>query len=129
MNSKNLKSDQNIHIIGIGYIYSYLTRKGYTINEVNTDQKHHFQLFAKKNNESILVAVRTALHPDFGTIDKTTHERLIKESSQLDAIPHFAGIAVSLLTTNDMQIDGLTGGNEYEVTFNGIKVVNNPSHY
>ena len=125
MNSENLESDQNIHVLGISYIYNYLCREGYAIHEVNTDPDYHFQLLAQRDEGFILVAVRTALHPDFGTIDKTTHEQLIKESNHLNAIPHFAGLAASSLNTNDMQIDGLTGGREYEVTFNGITIVDN----
>lgn len=125
MNSEKLESDQNIHVLGISYIYNYLCREGYAIHEVNTDPDYHFQLLAQRDEGFILVAVRTALHPDFGTIDKITHEQLIKESNHLNAIPHFAGLAASSLKTNDMKIDGLTGGREYEVTFNGITVVDN----
>jgi hypothetical protein len=32
------------------------------------------------------------------------------------------------LNINDIQIDGLTGGREYEVTFNGVTVVDNPGN-
>ena len=128
MNSENLESDQKIHVLGISYIYNYLCREGYTIHEVNTDRDNHFQLLAKRDEGVIVVAVRTALHPELGTIDTKIRKKLIKESNQFNAIPYFAGLAASSLNTNDMQIDGLTGGREYEVTFNGITVVDNPGN-
>lgn len=123
MDKENLKSDKSVHAFGIGYIYTYLSHEGYTIYEVNTNPDHHFQIVAKRDNEFILVAVRTAYYPDTGTIDKVTKKQLIKESNQLNAIPHLAGLAVTPLKTDDLKIDLLTGGKEYEVTFDGITVV------
>ncbi|MEJ2136195.1 MAG: hypothetical protein P8X86_13260 [Desulfofustis sp.] len=97
MAKKELESNPNIHALGLSYIYRYLSRAGYTIYEVNTDPNHHFQIFAKADNTFILVAVRTAYHPDTGTIDNATQKQLIKESNQLNAIPHFAGLAVTVV--------------------------------
>lgn len=123
MDKEKLESGPNIHALGLSYIHSYLSREGYTIFEVNTDPNHHFQILAKKDNEIILVAVRTAYHPDNATIDKATQIQLIQESDQLNAIPHFAGLAIKLLETNYLEIDGCAGGKEYEVNFDGIRVV------
>ena len=123
MNSENIIADQNIDVLGIGYVYSYLGREGYIVFEVNTDPNHHFQLLAKKEDDVILVAVRTAYHPTFGTIDKAIQEKLIEESERFNAIPHFASLAVTPVETVDLAIDGLTGGKEYKVAFNGITIV------
>ena len=123
MDNEKLESGQNIHALGLGYTYNYLGREGYTIYEVNTDSNHHFQILAKRDNELIIVAVRTAYHPNIGAIDKAIQEQLIKESDRLNAIPHFAGLAVTPLKTNNLEIDGFTRGKEYEVTFNGITIV------
>ncbi|MGI9538193.1 MAG: hypothetical protein ACR2PB_14075, partial [Desulfocapsaceae bacterium] len=83
MNSEKIIADQNIDVLGIGYVYNYLGREGYIVFEVNTDPNHYFQLSAKKENDFILVAVRTAYHPTFGTIDKAIQEKLIFESERL----------------------------------------------
>ena len=123
MDNEKSESGPNIHVLGLSYIYSYLSCEGYTIYEVNTDPNHHSQILAERANKLILVAVRTASHPEVGTIDKAKKERLIKESDQLNAIPHFAGIAITPLETNNLGIDVSTKGQEYEVTFNGITTV------
>ena len=123
MNDDNLKSGQNIHALGLSYIFNYLDREGYKIFEVNTDPNHHFQFMAKRGDKLILVAVRTAYHPDFGAIDNEQKEQLINESNRLKAIPHFAGLAVTPLKTTCIEIDGCIGGKEYEVNFDGIKAV------
>jgi hypothetical protein len=115
--------EQNIHALGVSYIYGYLDREGYTIYEVNTDPLHHFQILAKRDNHLIIVAVRTAYHPDFGAIDKTIQQQLFKESKRLDAIPHVACLAVTPLETNDLEIEGLPEGTDYQVTFNGLKAL------
>jgi len=123
MDNEKSESGLNIHVLGLSYIYSYLSCEGYTIYEVNTDPNHHSQILAERANKLILVAVRTAAHPEVGTIDKAKKERLIKESDQRNAIPHFAGIAITPLETNNLGIDGSTKGQEYEVTFTGITTV------
>lgn len=123
MDTEQLEPGPNIHAIGLSYVYNYLSREGYVIYEVNTDPNHHFQILAKGGNDFIIVAVRTAYHPDMGAIDKATRKQLIKESDQLSAIPHFAGLAVAPLDTNKPEIEGFKGGREYQVTFNGITVV------
>ena len=123
MTDDTLKSGQNIHALGLSYIHNYLNREGYIIFEVNTDPNHHFQFMAKRGDKLILVAVRTVYHPDVGAIDNEKKERLINESNRLKAIPHFAGLAVTPLKTNCIEIDGCIGGKEYEVNFNGITAV------
>ena len=110
----------NIHALGVSYIYGYLDREGYTIFEVHSDPLHHFQILAKRENDLIIVAVRTAYHPDFGAIDTPIQQQLIKESKRLNAIPHVACLAVSPLETNDLEIEGLPEGTDYHVTFNGL---------
>ncbi len=123
MDNEKSESGPNIHVLGLSYIYNYLSGQGYTIYEVNTDPNHHFQILAKRANKLILVAVKTAYHPESGTIDKGKKDQLIKESDQLNAIPHFAGLAVTPLDTNNLEIDGFTKRQEYEITFNGITIV------
>ena len=123
MDHQKLESGPNIHVLGLSYVYSYLSCEGYTIYEVNTDPNHHAQILAKRANKLILVAVRTAYHPEAGTIDKEKKEQLIKESDQLNAIPHFAGLAVTPLDTKNLGIERFTKSHEYEVTFNGITTV------
>ena len=120
MDMNNQSSEQKINSLGLGYIYSYLDREGYTIYEVNTDPHHHFQILAKLDNDLIIVAVRTAYHPNLGAIDKIVQKRLIKEAEKLDAIPHVARLAVTPLETNDLEIDGSPEGKEYRVTFDGL---------
>lgn len=123
MANEELESNPNIHALGLNYIYRYLSRAGYTIYEVNTDPNHHFQISAKADDKFILVAVRTAYHPDTGTIDNATQRQLIKESNQLNAIPHFAGLAVTPVKAHNPDTDRYTGDEDYVVTFNGITVV------
>jgi hypothetical protein len=123
IDNENLDSKKNIHALGVNYIYHFLDRAGFTIHEVITDPDHHFQLLAERKGRAMLIAVRTAHYPDMGTLDKLTREQLIKESEKRNAIPHFAGLALTSLETNDKEVDGLTEKGEYKVVFNGITVV------
>lgn len=102
--------DKNPHSLGLSYICSFLDHVGFTILKVNTDPNHHFQLLAKINDKSLLIAVRSAYAPEVGTIDTPTLENLVRESEELNAIPHFAGLTVNF-------------GQEYKVVFNGISAV------
>jgi hypothetical protein len=123
MDYENSKSQLNIHALGVRYICDYLDRAGFTIQEVNTDPDHHFQLLAKTNNKVFLIAVRTDYYPDIGTIDSATQEQLIRESERLNSIPHFAGLTATPIDTNDIEVDGLTEGRGYKFTFYGMTVV------
>ena len=71
----------------------------------------------------MLIAVRTAWHPDVGTIDKATQKELIKESEKLNAVPHFAGLSLTAMTGSDNQEGDLIERGAYEVIFNGMTVV------
>lgn len=126
MDKEKLELNQNIHALGISYIYTYLSSKNYIIYEVNTDPDHHFQFLAKIDEELVLIAVRAACHPDMGTIDTATHEQLLKESNRLEAIPYFAGLAVTALNkTNGAKMVGVSGGGEYKIHFDGMSAINN----
>lgn len=120
---KHLQSNQNIHELGINYVIDLLDRVGFTIHDVNKDPGHHFQLFTAVNDKALLIAVRTAWHPDAGVIDNATRDKLIKESEQRDAVPHFAGISLTSMNRNDIQVDKISKGGEYKVIFNGMTVV------
>ena len=120
MDMKNQSSKQNIHTLGLSYIYSYLNGEGYTIYEVNTDPHHHFQILAKRDDDLIIVIVRTAYDSETLTIDKNLQQRLVEESERLDATPHVARLSVSPLHTNNLEIDGVSEGTEYRVIFNGL---------
>lgn len=123
MDPKNLKSKHDIHALGVGYICDFLDRAGFVILERNTNPDHHFQLFVKACDRSMLIAVRTAIYPDIGTIDMATKELLVYDAKQKKAIPHFAGLAITPLENNDIQFDGVTEGREYKINFPGILVV------
>lgn len=119
----DLNSDQNLHAFGVSYISNFLNRVGFTILEVNTDPDHHFQLLVKINNKSLMIAVRTACHPDIGTIDSFSLETLIRESEELDVSPHFAGLSVKPNAKNEIDNDGSQEDQESKVIFNGISAV------
>jgi len=70
-----------------------------------------------------LVAVRTAYHPDVGTIEEAAHEQLIKGSKEIEAIPHFASLVVSPGEKSSIELEGPTDGREYQITFNGLALV------
>lgn len=123
MNRKDIEPNQNIHELGVNYVKDLLDRVGFTIHEVNKDPDHHFQLFVQINKRAMLIAVRTACHPDVGTIDKATQKELIKESEKLNAVPHFAGLSLTAMTGSDIQEGDSTEGGAYEVIFNGMTVV------
>lgn len=125
MDDNKLDSKPNIHALGVSYLCSYLDRAGFTILEWNTIEDHHYQILAKANNKSLLIAVRTACHPDAGTIESSTLETLVRESEELGVLPHFASISVIPLATSDIEVDGLPEGQEYKVIFNGISAVRN----
>ena len=117
---KDLKSEQGIHLFGIVYLCNFLDRVGFTILEVNTEPHHHYQILARINEKSLMIAVRTACNPDIGTIDSSTSDRLIRESEELHAIPHFAPLSIKPLATNNIEVEGNQLGQEYKVIFNGI---------
>lgn len=119
----DLESKQNIHELGVNYIRDLLDRVGFTIHEVNNVPNHHFQIFAQVKNRAMLIAVRTAYYPDFGTLDKAAREELIKESKQLKAVPHFAGLSLTSMKLNDIQEGGVIKEGEFEIIFNGMNVV------
>ena len=125
----NLASQRHIHALGVNYIYNFLSNAGFTIHEMNIDPDHHFQILAKANNKTMLIAVRTAYYPHIGVIDQATQEQLIEESEQVHAVPHFAGLALTPLETTDMSVDGSTAGQEYKILFSGISVVSNPGSF
>lgn len=111
--------EQNLHGLGIGYVYSQLSREGHTIYEVNTDSDVAFQILAKKNDELISVAIRTAHYPDMGSIHRAECEQLIKVSEQLDAVPCFVGLTARSLNASEM-MSGENGGGEYQMSSNGL---------
>ena len=123
MDHQNSDSKLNIHALGVHYICYFLDRVGFTIHDVNRDPNHHFQLFAQMNDRAMLIAVRTACHPEVGTLYKATQEELIKEAEQLKAIPHFAGLSLTTINVIDSQVDDIARGNEYDVIFNGMTVL------
>ncbi len=123
MSHEKLDTNRNIHSLGIGYMYNFFDRVGFTIHEVIEDPGHHFQLIVKRKDKDFLVAVRTACFPDMGALDKATQEKLILESEQLNATPYFAGLAVTPLNTYETEVGGSAEGREYQVTFNGVSVV------
>lgn len=118
-----LGPDKNLHALGVSYICSFLDRIGFTILKVNTDPNHHFQLLTKRNDKSLLIAVRSAYSPDVGTIDTPTMEELVMEAEALNAIPHFAGLTIAPAEKSDSGLEGIISGQEYEVVFNGISAV------
>lgn len=123
MDHKNLDTNQNIHALGLQYICNFLDRVGFTIHDVNKDPNHHFQLFAQIYDRTMLIAVRTACHPDVGSIDMATQRELLKESKQLNAVPHFAGLSLTETKVTKTQVDDITKGSKYNVIFNGMTVV------
>ncbi len=123
MDHRNFDSKINIHALGVHYICYFLDRVGFTIHDVNRDPNHHFQLFAQMNDRALLIAVRTACHPEVGTLCKATQEELVKEAEQLKAVPHFAGLSLTTINVIDSQVDDLARGNEYDVIFNGMTVL------
>ena len=123
MYQESLDFKQHIHLLGVSYLSNFLDRAGFTIVEVITDPKHHYQLLAQTQSKSFVIAVRTAYHPNFGTLDTNTLGNLIKESEKLGAIPHFAGLAVVPAEKNVTDIPGSPKDNIFDVIFNGIRAV------
>ena len=123
MGQKDLESKQTIHECGVNYLKDLLDRVGFTIHDVNLDPGHPFQLFVKINEKAMLIAVRTAYHPDVGKIDTTTQKELIKESKQRNAVPHFAGLSLTAVKASDNPEGGSTEKSEREVIFYGMNVV------
>lgn len=125
MEYKDLGFKQNIHSFGVSYVCNYLDRAGFTILEVNYAQNHPYQLLARINDKCISIVVRTACHPDMGTVDYHTLESLVRESEELCVLPHFASLSVMPIKTNNIEVYGITEGQEYKVIFNGISAVHN----
>ncbi len=114
---------QHIHLLGVSHLSNFLDRVGFTILEVNTDPNHHYQISVKINDKSLLIAVRTAFHPNLGTLDTHTIEKLLRESEVLKAIPHFAGLTVVPADKNNTEVDGSSEDQMFRVIFNGISAI------
>ena len=123
MDHKAPEPNLNMHILGVNHVQDLLDSAGFTIHQVNQDLNSPFQLFAKVSDRSFLIAVRTACHPNVGTIDEKTREKLVEESERLNAIPHFAGLSLTSLNGNDNPVGDLTIEGEYEIIFSGMNVV------
>ena len=70
-----------------------------------------------------MISVRTAYAPEIGTIDPSTLKKLVRESDQLNAIPHFAGLTVTPVEKNEIAVTDNTEMQEFKVIFNGISAV------
>ena len=116
-------SNQHIHELGVTYVHDLLARVGFTIHDVIKDPDHYFQLLAQVNGKALLIAVRTACHPEVGVMWEATREKLLKESGRFNAIPHFAGLSLTSAHGNEMPVDDLVKGGDCTVIFNGITVV------
>jgi hypothetical protein len=123
MYQERLDFKQHIHFLGVSYVSKFLDRVGFTIVEVNTDQNHHYQLFVKIHDKSFLIAVRTDYHPKLGTLDTCAMENLLRESEKLNALPHFAGLAVAPVDVNDNGQDGSSEDHTLKVLFSGIRAI------
>jgi hypothetical protein len=119
-----LTSDENLHTLGVSYVSNFLDRVGFTILKTDTDPNHHSQIVARIFDKSLLIAVRTACHPEIGTIDSSSLERLLGESEQGDLVPYFAGLSVTPAATHKIDMDGSTQCQQYKVIFNGISAIN-----
>lgn len=120
-----LKSKKNVHALGLSYICNFLDHAGFTINEINTDPNHHFQLLAEINEKSLLIAVRSACAPEVGKIDTSIVEKLERESEKLNATPYFAGLTIVPVESEDSEVGSITEGQEFRIIFNGISAVGN----
>ena len=118
-----VESNKNIHELGVNYINDLLERVGFTIHEVNVDPDHHFQIYAQFKERALLIAVRTAYHPEVGTMDETMRARLVEEAKRLKAVPHFAGLALTTSAVNDSQIGEVFEEGMYEIFFSGMIAV------
>ena len=116
-------SKQNIHELGVKYIHDLLARVGFTINEVHTDPAHHYQIFAQFKERALLIAVRTAYHPNVGTIDEEAQRKLVEAAGELKAVPHFAGLSLTTSAASDSELDDAGEEDSYEIFFSGMIVV------
>ena len=123
MDRINFESEQGIHELGVTYVHDLLDRVGFTIQEVNKDPEHHYQLLVRIKNRAMLIAIRTAHSPEVGTLDKPMKEKLIEEAKRLNAVPHFAGISLTSKNESDIQNKGLAQVVEDNIIFNGMTVV------
>ena len=114
---------QNTHLLGVTYLSNFLDRVGFAIVEVNADPDHHYQLLVKVNDKTLMIAVRTACHPNIGKIDQETREKLIIESEKLKAAPHFAWLSLTAMSGSDFQVGCSSEGEEHKVIFHGMTAV------
>lgn len=123
MDNKDYELKMNIHKRGINYVQNLLDRSGFAIHVVNKELNSPSQLLAKVADRSLLIAVRTACHPDAGRLDKESREKLIKESEMLNAVPYFAGILLTSKNDGHIPAEDIAGGREHKVIFNGMTVI------
>lgn len=123
MSNKDLELTLNMHVRGINHVRKLLERSGFAILAVNKDLDSPSQLLAKVGDRSLLIAVRTACHPDAEILDEEIREQLIEESEKLNAVPYFAGIIIAPINGADIHAEDIAGGSEYKVIFNGMTVI------
>ncbi len=115
--------NMNIHERGINYVQDLLERSGFTIHAVDKDLSSPSQILAEVGYRKLLIAVRTACHPDEGKLDKEKRQKLIKESERLNAVPYFAGIILAAVKDGDIQAEDIVRGSDHKVIFNGMIVI------
>ena len=123
MNPDGAGSNEHVHEIGSQYVHNLLDRVGFTIHDVNEDPNHYFQLLARVNGKALLIAVRTACRPDAGGMWETTLNKLIREFGQFNAIPHFAGLSLTSVNGDKLQVDRLADASDCKIIFHGMTVV------
>ena len=123
MDNKDFELNMNIHERGINYIQNVLDLSGFTIHAVNKDLSSPSQILAKVGDRILLIAVRTACHPESGRLDKENQQKLIKESERLNAVPYFAGIMLASVQDGDIQAEDIASGSDLRVIFKGMIVI------
>ena len=124
--SNPLKSNKKVHALGVSYICNFLNSAGFTITEIHTDPKHHFQMLAEINEKVFLIAVRSACAPEVGKIKASVVEKLERESARLNATPYFAGLTIAPVESEDIEVENITEGQEFRIIFNGLSAVGDP---
>jgi hypothetical protein len=80
-------------------------------------------LLVKVNHKTLLIAVRTAHYSKSGTIDEWTREKLLRESEELNAIPHIAGLTLVPDEAAGFESDGSPENQEFKIIFNDMTAV------
>lgn len=113
---------EELHEFGLGLVIAFLNnQKGNLIrSNCNLGNEYPHLVVESPKKELLYIWIKTEMYPTMPSIASIeNHEEIIKISKQFNAIPVFAGLRLSCVSTKENSIPFCGGG--YIAEFTGLK--------